>query len=76
MAFGTPNEHYDAKKASDLLHAVGEQRVSVALNNLLKRGVISKLIRDPAKDAPGRRYKISEMWVCHKMSDVTLFTLL
>ena len=63
MAFGTPNEHYDSKKASELLHSVGEQMVSVALSNLLKRGVISKLIRDPTKDGPGRRYKISEMCV-------------
>lgn len=61
MTLGTPNEYYDTDKASQLLHGVGQQASSEALNNLLKQSVVSKLVRDPSKDLPGRRFKISEM---------------
>lgn len=60
MALGTPNERYDAEAASSLLHAIGDQAVSTATSNLLGRGVLSKLVRDPTKQKPGRQLKISE----------------
>jgi oxalate---CoA ligase len=61
MALGTPNERYDPEPASTLLHHVGEQYVSPAARNLLNRGVLSKLVRDPQKQKPGRQLKISEV---------------
>lgn len=61
MALGTPNERYDPESASTLLHNVGEQYVSPAARNLLNRGVLSKLVRDPQKQKPGRQLKISEV---------------
>ncbi|KAF5377206.1 hypothetical protein D9615_006321 [Tricholomella constricta] len=61
MTLGTPHERYDPEPASTLLRSVGEQYVSVATKNLLSRGVLSKLVRDPQKQKPGRQLKISEM---------------
>jgi len=61
MVFGTPTGVYDSKKASRLLHEIGEEPVSIATKNLLNRGVLSKRIRDPKKSAPGRTLKISEV---------------
>lgn len=61
MVLGTPNDRYDADLASQMLHAVGEQSVSAATKNLLGHGVLSKLVRDPTKQRPGRQLKISEV---------------
>ncbi|KAI0067924.1 hypothetical protein BV25DRAFT_1819394 [Artomyces pyxidatus] len=61
MVFGTPNESYDSTRASNLLHQLGEQPVSIAKSNLLARGILSKLVRDPHKSKPGRTMKISEI---------------
>lgn len=61
MALGMPNERYDPEPASILLHNIGEEYVSPAARNLLSRGVLSKLVRDPQKQKPGRQLKISEM---------------
>lgn len=61
MTLGTPNEAYDASKASNLLSAVGEA-VGVAVEELLERGVLSKLVRDPTKHRPGRTLKISDAY--------------
>ena len=47
MVFGTPNDRYNADAASALLHEFGEQTVAIAKKNLLARGVLSKLVRDP-----------------------------
>ena len=63
MVLGTPNERYEPEPASALLHHVGEQYVSPAAKNLLNRGVLSKLVRDPQKQKPGRQLKISEVQV-------------
>jgi len=63
MTFGTPYERYDSERASQLLHDVGEDVVSVATTNLLTRGILSKTVRDPQKSKPGRTLKISEMYV-------------
>ncbi|KAL0950736.1 hypothetical protein HGRIS_007510 [Hohenbuehelia grisea] len=61
MAMGTPNERYDPKAASHMLKCVGQEPVSEATKQLLSRGVLSKLIRDPTRDKPGRRLKISDL---------------
>ncbi|KAI0274891.1 hypothetical protein BC834DRAFT_850125 [Gloeopeniophorella convolvens] len=61
MVFGTPNENYDPPKAASLLRSVGEGPVSAAKDNLLNRGILSKLIRDPRKPKPGRSLKISDL---------------
>ncbi|GLB36492.1 putative B-block binding subunit of TFIIIC [Lyophyllum shimeji] len=61
MTLGTPHERYDPEPASTLLRNIGEQYVSVATKNLLSRGVLSKLVRDPQKQKPGRQLKISEV---------------
>jgi oxalate---CoA ligase len=61
MVFGTPNESYDPSRAAALLHSVGEEAISRAKDNLLYRGVLSKVVRDPQKSKPGRTLKISEM---------------
>ena len=61
MVFGTPNDRYNADAASALLHEFGEQTVAIAKKNLLARGVLSKLVRDPKKQRPGRRVKISDV---------------
>ncbi|KAG6885704.1 hypothetical protein C0993_010876 [Termitomyces sp. T159_Od127] len=60
VTLGTPHECYDPELGSTLLHAIGEHNVSVATKNLLGRGVLSKLVRDPQKQKPGRQLKISE----------------
>ncbi|KAG6891070.1 hypothetical protein C0995_014159 [Termitomyces sp. Mi166 len=60
MTLGTPHERYDSEHASTLLHTIGEHYVSIATKNLLTRGVLSKLVRDPQKEKPGRQLKISE----------------
>ena len=62
MIFGTPSEDYEPPRAASLLGSVGdEQLVSRAKDNLLSRGVLSKLVKDPNKPKPGRTLKISEM---------------
>ncbi|THU88448.1 hypothetical protein K435DRAFT_830546 [Dendrothele bispora CBS 962.96] len=61
MTLGTPNEVYDPEGASRLLHSIGEETVATATRNLLGRGVLSKLVRDPHKPKPGRFLKISEL---------------
>lgn len=60
MALGTPNESYDSEAASLMLKSVGEQHVKIASTDLLDRGVLSKLVRDPSKPKPGRTLRISE----------------
>ncbi|KAF8559362.1 hypothetical protein OG21DRAFT_1594769 [Imleria badia] len=60
MVFGTPSELYDSDSATRLLHSAGDQCVSVARSNLLHQGVLSKLVRDPKKQKPGRMLKISD----------------
>ena len=60
MVFGTLNDRYDADAASALLHEFGEETVATAKANLLSRGVLSKLVRDPTKRRPGRTLKISD----------------
>jgi len=60
MTLGTPHERYDPESGAALLHDLGEHHVSLATKNLLNRGVLSKLVRDPQKQKPGRQLKISE----------------
>ena len=61
MALGTPNDTYDLDAASALLKSVGESPVTAATADLLERGVLSKVVRDPSKSKPGRTLRISEM---------------
>jgi hypothetical protein len=61
MVFGMSTEHYDADLAAELLHSVGDQSVSLATSNLLRRGVLSRVVRDPKKMKPGRTLKISDV---------------
>ncbi|KAG6866027.1 hypothetical protein C0991_009436 [Blastosporella zonata] len=61
MVLGTPHERYDAETASTLLRAIGEHYVNIATKSLLSRGALSKLVRDPQKQKPGRQLKISEI---------------
>ncbi|KAG0697275.1 hypothetical protein DFH29DRAFT_947152 [Suillus ampliporus] len=61
MVFGMPTEHYDADLAAKMLHSAGDQSVSLATSNLLRRGVLSKVVRDPKKMKPGRTLKISDV---------------
>ena len=61
MVFGTPNEYYMPSRGAALLSSVGERAVSKAKDNLLSRGVLSKVVRDPKRPKPGRTLKISEM---------------
>ncbi|KAF8634442.1 hypothetical protein AX15_000891 [Amanita polypyramis BW_CC] len=60
MTLGTPHEHYEAERASNLLRSANESAIECARDNLLARGVLSKLVRDPQKQKPGRQLKISE----------------
>ncbi|KAG1730414.1 uncharacterized protein EDB91DRAFT_786767 [Suillus paluster] len=61
MVFGMPTEHYDADLSAKMLHSAGDQSVSLATSNLLRRGVLSKVVRDPKKMKPGRTLKISDI---------------
>lgn len=61
MVFGTPNENYVPSRGAALLRSVGEGAVSKAKDNLLSRGVLTKVVRDPQRPKPGRTLKISEM---------------
>ncbi|KAI0768599.1 hypothetical protein BD413DRAFT_563329 [Trametes elegans] len=60
MALGNLNETYDPEVASQLLKDVGEEPVRAATTELLNRGVLAKIVRDPAKSKPGRTLKISD----------------
>ncbi|RDX56211.1 hypothetical protein OH76DRAFT_605431 [Lentinus brumalis] len=60
MALGNPNETYDADIASQFLKRVGEEPVRQTTTELLNRGVLAKLVRDPTKAKPGRTLKISD----------------
>ena len=68
MTMGTPNEVYDSEIASRLLQSVGENRVQASTTNLLARGILAKVIRDPQKSKPGRMLKISERYVSSSLS--------
>lgn len=61
MVFGMSTEHYDAELAAEMLHSVGDQSVSLATSNLLRRGVLSRVVRDPKIMKPGRTLKISDV---------------
>lgn len=79
MAMGTPPERYDSEQASFLLKSRGDEAINIATRNLLSRGILSKLQRDPRKQRPGRQLKISEMLVRHlptyRLSFSILFSL-
>lgn len=60
MVMGAPPERYDSETAAHLLKSLGGETVALATKNLLGRGVLSKLVRDPKKSRPGRTLKISE----------------
>ncbi|KAI0762701.1 hypothetical protein C8Q74DRAFT_1371700 [Fomes fomentarius] len=60
MALGNPTETYDADAGSQFLKAVGEEPVRLTTAELLSRGVLAKMIRDPTKSKPGRALKISD----------------
>jgi oxalate---CoA ligase len=60
MTLATPNEIYDADCAAELLKSVGQEAVDIAVKGMLERGVISKLVRDPKKNKPGRQLKIAD----------------
>ena len=60
---GTPSDIYDSEQGSWFLKSKGEDVINTATRNLLSRGVLSKLQRDPKKQGPGRQLKISEMYV-------------
>ena len=60
MVLGTPYESYDAEIGSNFLRVIGEEAVGIATKNLINRAVLSKLVRDPQKQKPGRQLKISE----------------
>ncbi|OCH96710.1 hypothetical protein OBBRIDRAFT_787280 [Obba rivulosa] len=61
MTLGTPNDIYDSQIASDMLSVIGEEPIKTVTSNLLSRGILSKVIRDPKKMKPGRALKISEI---------------
>lgn len=63
MALGNPNETYDADVASELLKTVGEELVKTSTTELLNRGVLAKMARDPARLKPGRALKIADRYV-------------
>lgn len=69
MAMGSPNDTYDPQAASRLLESVGEEPVQAATKNLLARGALSKIVRDPQKSKPGRVLKISERHVASAVID-------
>ncbi|TDL28869.1 hypothetical protein BD410DRAFT_738661 [Rickenella mellea] len=60
MAIGNPNDSFNHNRAANMLHIIGDQAISLAQSNLLSQNVLSKLVRDPKKSAPGRTMKISE----------------
>ncbi|KAH6916823.1 hypothetical protein BKA70DRAFT_313865 [Coprinopsis sp. MPI-PUGE-AT-0042] len=60
VVMGSPPETYDCDVASTLLRSAGEEEVAAATQDLLARGVLSKLQRDPKKQKPGRQLKISD----------------
>lgn len=62
MVLGTPHDSYDFASGASLLQRLGEESVSVATVELINRGVLTKLVRDPQKAKPGRTLKISEMY--------------
>ena len=61
MVIGTPDASYSADEAAALLHKAGNGAISAAMDRLLSRNVLSKLVKDPTKAVPGRTLKISEM---------------
>lgn len=61
MVLGVPNSMYDMDASTVFLKSVGDEVVATATQDLLERGVLSKIVRDPSKPRPGRPFKISEM---------------
>ena len=62
MALGNPHETYDADAGSQFLKAVGAEPVRITTTELLNRGVLAKMVRDPKKSKPGRTLKISDRY--------------
>ncbi|EIN13408.1 hypothetical protein PUNSTDRAFT_139959 [Punctularia strigosozonata HHB-11173 SS5] len=60
MVFGAPASTYSPQKASETLRSVGQAAVTTATHNLLARGVLTKVNRDPSKPKPGRSMRISD----------------
>lgn len=60
MVFGSPAESYTPEAGSEILNQFGKSLVNTATKRLLENGVLSKLVKDPTKQRPGRQLKISE----------------
>ena len=76
MVLGNPNETYNMDVASELLKVVGEERVKDSTTDLLNRGVLAKVVRDPARSQPGRTLKISDRYLLYSLShDVKLVAI-
>ena len=63
MTLATPNDVYDADRASQLLHGVDKDAYNIAARDLQEQNVVSMLVRDPKKSKPGRPLKISDQSV-------------
>jgi oxalate---CoA ligase len=67
---GAPNESYQHDVASTLLHDLGDDLVEEATTNLLRRGVLSKRVKDRDQPTHKRPIKISEAYVFGPISSL------
>lgn len=61
MVMGTSDDQYSPEAGSSVLADLGNDVVEQATKNLLSKSVLSKLVRDPSVDRPGRQLKINEV---------------
>ena len=60
IVVGTPNDTYEEDEAAMVLQQIVEKNVEKAMNNLLSRNILSKLVRQRNCAIPGRTLKTSE----------------
>ena len=61
IVVGTPNDTYEEDEAAMVLQQIVEKNVEKAMNNLLSRNILSKLVRQRNCAIPGWTLKISEV---------------
>lgn len=63
MVLSTPEENYDIAIAKNLLDKQGPERVEKVVEHLKATNVITRVVSDPEKSAPGREWKFQEWYV-------------
>lgn len=63
MTLETEEAAYDQDVAKSVLDALGEERVFRAHSHMQERNMLTRVVSDPEKRAPGRQWKFQEWYV-------------